>query len=309
MGKRFKIASLEVYFLKKEIKNLTQQLQKFLQKEGIHPDVIETHDWEGASLFLEELKIPYVVRAHGCYRILKKYFGYKASLGVEAIETEALKKASHLICVSKNSQRMYEETFGNKGTIITNGVTSTTQNISETLPFSLFFFGSVTAKKGFEIALNVFKRILQKFPTATLHIVGKNYENYLKENNLGEQKNVINYGHLQGEELKITLQKADVFIFPSQGETFGLALCEAMEIGKAIVAADIPSFRDIITHTKDGFIAKNEDEYYEYIMKLFQDGILNKTIAENARQTIHSQYNFEKTVENSLLYYQKTINN
>ena len=82
-----------------------------------------------------------------------------------------------------------------------------------------------------------------------------------------------------------------------------------MEIGKAVVAADIPSFRDIITHTKDGFIAKNEDEYYEYIMKLFQDGILNKTIAENARQTIHSQYNFEKTVENSLLYYQKTINN
>ena len=44
-------------------------------------------------------------------------------------------------------------------------------------------------------------------------------------------------------------------------------------------------------------------------MKLFQDDVLNKTIAENARQTIHLQYNFEKTVENSLLYYQKTINN
>ena len=87
-----------------------------------------------------------------------------------------------------------------------------------------------------------------------------------------------------------------------------LALCEAIALGKAVVAADIPSFRDIITHKEDGFIAKNEDEYYEYIAALFEDASLNKSISEKAQQTIEHQYNFEKTVKNSLSYYQKIIN-
>ena len=306
IGKRLKIAALEAFFLKKEVRHLTNELKRFLKKEDIHPDVIETHDWNGISLFLDELHIPYVVRAHGCDTILNKYFGYNTSLGVSLIEREALKKASHLICVSKSSQLMYEETFSKKGTIITNGVACYgEQDFSQTIPFSVFFFGTVTLKKGFDTALSVFNKLLKKNPKTTLHIIGKGYKDYLRKNNLGEIKNVVDYGFLEGDELKKTLQKANVFIFPSRGETFGLALCEAMAIGKAVVAADIPSFRDIITHKENGFIAKNDDEYYEYITKLFEDETLNKTIAEKALQTIQNQYNFEKTIESSLLYYQK----
>ncbi len=309
LGKRLKIAALEAYFLKKEVKDLTNKLKEFLKKENIRPDIIETHDWNGISLFLDELSIPYVVRAHGCYKILNKYFGYNITLGLSLIESEALKKAPHLVCVSKNSQQMYEETFGKTGTIITNGVDCSHKPISsDTIPFSVFFFGTAMLKKGFDTALNVFNRLRERFPEATLHIVGKNYEIYLRENHLEEIKNVVNYGFLDGDELKEVLQKASVFIFPSRGETFGLALCEAMALGKAVVAADIPSFRDIITHKEDGFIARNEDEYYEYIAALFEDASLNKSISEKAQQTIEHQYNFEKTVKNSLAYYQKIIN-
>jgi len=50
--------------------------------------------------------------------------------------------------------------------------------------------GTAMLKKGFDTALNVFNRLRKRFPEATLHIVGKNYEVYLRENHLEEIKNI-----------------------------------------------------------------------------------------------------------------------
>lgn len=116
----------------------------------------------------------------------------------------------------------------------------------------------------------------------------------------------MNHGHLEGEQLWHTLMKAHLFIFPSRGETFGLALCEAMALQKSVVASTFPTFQEIITDKVDGFIAHNEEEYCEYITNLFDDESLNKSIAEKAAQKAQ-HYNFEDNVTNSLLYYQKVL--
>lgn len=308
LGRKLHIKSLEIYFLKKEIAYLTKKLAQFIKEENIAVDIIETHDWGGYSLYLDKLNIPYVVRTHGGYAIFKKYFSSKINNNKDAIEYEAFKKANNIIYVSNTAKDIYEKTFNTQGVVINNGVNINCYNKKDYIPHSIFFFGAASVEKGFDIALEVFYKIYKKYADATLHIVGSGYENYKKKHNVLLDNHIVNYNHLNSKQLFETISKAHIFIFPSRGETFGLALCEAMGIRKTVVASNIPSFKNIITNGQNGFIANNEDEYYENIIKVFEDDFLNETIARNALQLIINNYNFEITVKDSLSYYEHIIN-
>ena len=305
LGRKLHIKSLEIYFLKKEIAYLTKKLAQFIKEENIAVDIIETHDWGGYSLYLDKLNIPYVVRTHGSDTILKKYFGFKVSVNREIIEQEALKKVRNFIFVSETSKKMYNETFHKEGFLIHNGIMLPNCIPTSVIKHSIFFFGAAIVQKGIDIALKVFNNIEKIFTDATLHIVGGGYEEYLKQHGIKSKKNIINYGYLKDKELLTTINKADIFIFPSRGETFGLALCEAMALEKPIIASNIVSFNSIITNGENGFIANNIDEYCQYITKIFKDNTLREKISIQAKLRVLRDFNFENTVERSLLYYKK----
>jgi glycosyltransferase involved in cell wall biosynthesis len=54
-------------------------------------------------------------------------------------------------------------------------------------------------------------------------------------------------GYLTGEALAETLAAADVFVFPSRTDTFGLVMIEALASGVPVAAYDVPGPRDIVT--------------------------------------------------------------
>lgn len=308
LGKKFKNGQLEAFSLKKEIAYFTKRLKTFIKENHLSIDIIETHDWNGISLYLNELSIPYVVRTHGINAVLAKMLNIKPSLGRAKVEDEAFLKAPHIIFVSNYAKDTYGEIYNKKGIVINNGILINNSIVptNEVIPYSIFFFGSASIRKGIDIAINVLRKVRQSYPSATLHIVGKEYELYKKKYPNEEESHIVNHGHLEGEELWHTLMKAHVFIFPSRGETFGLALCEAMALQKSVVASTFPTFREIITDKVDGFISHNEEEYCKYIISLFEDETLNKSIAERAAQKAQL-YNFENNVNHSLLYYQKIL--
>lgn len=61
-------------------------------------------------------------------------------------------------------------------------------------------------------------------------------------------------GHKKGQELVDWLSLADVFVFPSRTETFGLVALEALAVGIPVAAHDVMGPRDIITHGTDGHL-------------------------------------------------------
>ncbi|MGI9437386.1 MAG: glycosyltransferase family 4 protein [Geminicoccaceae bacterium] len=61
-------------------------------------------------------------------------------------------------------------------------------------------------------------------------------------------------GYLSGETLARTVAAADVFVFPSRTDTFGLVLIEALASGVPVAAFDVPGPRDIITTEDVGAI-------------------------------------------------------
>jgi glycosyltransferase involved in cell wall biosynthesis len=59
--------------------------------------------------------------------------------------------------------------------------------------------------------------------------------------------NVHFTGYLKGEPLASAIASADVFVFPSRTDTFGLVMIEALASGVPVAAYDVPGPRDIIT--------------------------------------------------------------
>lgn len=308
--KKLNLYKLQEYIYKKEIKYITKKLKTYLTKKNISIDIIETHDWDGISLYLKELKIPYVVRTHGTWYILEKYFGYKTTKGKKTIEKEAILKSKNIITISNYCNKIYRDSFNIKGHIINNGI-----NIQkfyplknrEIIPYSIFHFGNTSNEKGFDITLKVFRELLNIYPSSTLHLIGRNNIKKIRDENTDIKDKIINHGFLGGEDLLKILNQGHVFLFPSKGETFGLSLCEVMAIKKVVITSNIPTFREIIIPNKNGFIAKNNEEYIKYISDIFSDKILQNFIERNARESIKTNYNLNITLDKTLNLYKKIL--
>jgi glycosyltransferase involved in cell wall biosynthesis len=61
----------------------------------------------------------------------------------------------------------------------------------------------------------------------------------------GAANRIVWLGILSSAEVHYLLTKADVMVFPSLAESFGLPLAEAMAAGCPIVAADLPYAHDV----------------------------------------------------------------
>lgn len=308
--KKYRVAILEI-----ERKDIAKSVYRYITNQNLKIDLIECHDYNGNSLGLTDT-IPYVIRCHGSFSVLKT-FGFEAAFATTELEKIAMKKAENFISISKYSEKINESLFEiDKMKLIYNGINSQVFKINKNIkiiPESIFFVGNLSTEKGADIAIEVFKEINFKYPNSSLHLIGIETEYKQEFKKLVIQNNLVSkihhYGFLQTAEMIDILSAANVVIFPSKGETFGLALCEAMALEKACVCSDLPSFNEIIAPNKNGFIVKSIDDYVHTISTLFNDDNFNKRIGKNARKTIIKQFNMDKMVTESLAYYQEIIDN
>ena len=74
-------------------------------------------------------------------------------------------------------------------------------------------------------------------------------------------------GYKKGQELVDWLSLADVFVFPSRTETFGLVSLEALACGIPVAAHNVMGPRDILTPGKDGYLG---DDLREAALKCLE---------------------------------------
>ncbi len=75
-------------------------------------------------------------------------------------------------------------------------------------------------------------------------------------------------GFLDGEKLSEAYANMDIFIFPSQTDAFGNVAQEAAASGVPSIVSDKGGPKFIVKHGETGYIAKNTDEFIDFVADL-----------------------------------------
>jgi glycosyltransferase involved in cell wall biosynthesis len=125
----------------------------------------------------------------------------------------------------------------------------------------LLYVGRLAREKNLDLLLEVTRHVHSARPDAVLLLVGDGPDRQRlqrRARSLRIADRVRFPGWVPHAELRRWYVAADIFVFPSTTETQGLSLLEAMAHGCAVVAANGPGTRDVITSGASGMLVAAE---------------------------------------------------
>ena len=115
-------------------------------------------------------------------------------------------------------------------------------------------------------------------------------------------------GFLTGEALAQAYASSDIFLFPSDTESFGNVTLEAMASGLPAVCADATGSRSLVEAGVTGFLAPtgNGEAFFHHVAALVQDGKLRSGMGAAARARALG-FSWNETMADLLARYQALL--
>ena len=175
----------------------------------------------------------------------------------------------------------------------------------------LILSGRLIELKGHKYAIEAMKILLKKYPYLTLDFYGSGpYEDtILKEiSRLSLQKSVFLRGFKNN--IKYIMQQYDIALVPSSFEAFGLVFLDAFGAKVPVVAFDLPSGNEIISHEVNGLLAKpfSSQSFADNIERLILDDTLCQIITKNAFNSLETNFSISQMVFQYSSFYNHIIN-
>lgn len=293
--------------------SLPSQVKKIILEQN--PDLIHTH-LRLAELVIAGLKkfglsIPTCSTIHGFWDKLNLF---KLRM---FIVKKLIKNFDGLVFVSNYAQDFYRKhhLINNINTIsvINNGykvehaaqgvLPAKNININE---LKIVLAGRLIEWKGHKYAIEAVQILIKKYPGIKLDFYGAgDYEPSIK-NKIDEcslQESVF----LKGFDINIKkiMRTYDIALVPSFFEAFGIVFLDAFGAGLPVVAFDLPSGNELITHKVNGLLAQpyNSQSLADNIEQLILDDDLRKSIIENAYNALVEKFSIEEMVNQYSLFY------
>ncbi len=169
----------------------------------------------------------------------------------------------------------------------------------------MLYVGRLSAEK--DVAR--LRAVIEAVPDARLAIVG---DGPLRHNLERHFKNTPTFftGYLHGEPLASAYASADLFVLPSETETLGLVLLEAMASGCPVVACRAGGVPDAVEDGETGFLFEPGDTsgLIRTVKRALANGCGLNSIRLRARQDVE-QRNWEGATQQLLECYAETIRN
>lgn len=158
--------------------------------------------------------------------------------------------------------------------------------------------------------IRIFNNVLKEIPSK-LVLVGdgpdrSECERLCRELNIYE--NVKFLGKQEG--IVDILSVGDIFLIPSQSESFGLAALEAMACGLPVVASSVGGLPELIVHNETGYIAEIGDveRMSKYVIDLLTNERKYKRFAELSRKRAVDNFDNSKVIPLYENHYNKILN-
>jgi glycosyltransferase involved in cell wall biosynthesis len=110
----------------------------------------------------------------------------------------------------------------------------------------------------------------------------------LREQFQQRHSNIIFPGMLSQTELAAYYASSDLFVFPSQTETFGNVTLEALASGIPVLAFDCAAARDWVQHGINGWLVpeNNSDGFVDQAVAIFKTPNLLEQVTFSTRQQV-----------------------
>jgi glycosyltransferase involved in cell wall biosynthesis len=256
--------------------------------------VYATPALEGAALvrdclilgFASLLAIPLVVHLHGT--------GLADSKGLRrAMLTIMLRRAWVILL----SGRLYSDVSAFvprlRYAVVPNGVPDRDSIRHYERPVrSILYMANLDPRKGILDVLEIFAAVAPSLPTARLDIAGgptgffrrEDLDAYLATMDETLVRRIAFHGFVSGECKQRLFEDADLFLYPSRHDSFGLVVAEAMSYGIPVIASSVGSLPDLVLDADTGFRCETRAEFAARIVELSHDAGMRRRMGEAGQQ-------------------------
>lgn len=162
--------------------------------------------------------------------------------------------------------------------------------------------------KRVEDVIEIFKLIYEKIPSKLL-LIGdgperRNAEELCRSIGLCEEIRFLG----KQDAIEDLLSIADIFLMPSESESFGLAALEAMACEVPVISSNTGGLPEVNIHGVTGFLSDvgNVTEMANYAISLLEDETMLKQFRSNALAQAH-EFDLSKILPQYESYYEKII--
>ncbi len=245
-------------------------------------------------------------------------------------QDRSIREASLCLCVSDSWQEQIQNHYQIHAPRVINGINisrfsnqkdgsedSLKQHFGLTGSPIYLTVGGIEPRKNSINLLKAFSQVLIDFPHAQLAIAGGStlfdYQDYRQQfldaaQELGIEigKSLVITGILTDAELQTIYRCADVFVFPSIKEGWGLVIFEAIASGLPIMTANTLPFTEFLTTSQALLVNPHNIEAIAQAMRSLNDPNLANSLIQSS-QSILSNYSWERSAKMHLTAYQKLL--
>jgi glycosyltransferase involved in cell wall biosynthesis len=167
--------------------------------------------------------------------------------------------------------------------------------------------GSEIQRKNIPVLLKSFRRFKENFPDAILVRVGRKRSSTAHIIEKYGLTHSIRYFYGIQTDLARLYNAADLFVFPSSYEGFGLPPLEAMASGCPVIAGNCDAIREVVNSA--GILVDPHDEkgLFLAMKELFEDeGLRQELIRKGIDRS--KKFSWEMCAKETIRYYEKVLN-
>ncbi|GAB4025517.1 glycosyltransferase family 4 protein [Spirosoma koreense] len=260
--------------------------------------------------FLKQLRKPLVITIHDMtYERLPEYFWAQDPLTHQ--KRLNISRADAIITISNTTRKDLLSFFDvdpKKVSVIYHGIDTDSPlpvQPVENLPKNyLLFVGDRSGYKNFYLFMNAFKQLAPRMPD--LHVVltgGGKLEiadrEFLERLGLSDRVRHIN---ATDEQLNYLYQNAQLFVYPSLYEGFGLPILEAFKARCPMLLSDTECFREVAVDAAAYFKPTDIDDLIDKLEKTLNDTTLKARLVQKGTERL-AQFTLQKSIDETLDVY------
>ncbi len=172
----------------------------------------------------------------------------------------------------------------------------------------ILFVGRMEPRKGFDTLLRAIPNVMESFSNVHFDFCGSTQKSIIDEakKRLPSQSGVTFHGYVERNKLNKFYKNCDIFVGPSNYESFGIIYLEAMRFGKPVVACNSGGTPEVVENEVSGLLVApgNPVQLANALIRLCKSESLRKKMGQAGKSRISKFYSLDKLGEATLNHYQ-----